>query len=119
MPEPLDHVLLGHAPFRLGRKVHREARRTRARARDDALELALREDVPRIDLLLVVGATLVAEPLKSLPLSLAHDVPQIYVGAAPPVGPLGQHAWDVELIGDCDVCHACMHAAPCRMHAAP
>jgi hypothetical protein len=91
----------------------------RGAARDDALELALREDVPRIDLLLVVGATLVAEPLKSLPLSLAHDVPQIYVGAAPPVGPLGQHAWDVELIGDCDVCHACMHAAPCRMHAAP
>ena len=38
MPEPLDHVLLGHAPLRLGRKVRREARRTRARARDDAFE---------------------------------------------------------------------------------
>lgn len=90
----------------------------RGAARDDALELALREDVPRIDLLLVVGATLVVEPLKSLPLSLPHDVPQIYVGAAPPVGPLGQHAWDVELIGDCDVRHACIHDAPSRMHAA-
>lgn len=78
--------------------------------RGEALELMLREDLPRADLLLVLGASLEVEPLKSVPRSLPHDVPRLYVAASPPApaeadskSDAPEHAWDVELIGDCDV----------------
>ena len=46
-------------------------------ARDETPELRLREDLAAADLLLVLGSALEAEPLRSIPLALPPDVPQV------------------------------------------
>ena len=69
-------------------------------------EAALKVDLQSVDLLLVVGASLAAEPLKSLPAAVHHTVPQILIGPCVPPA-LKDHAFDVELVGNCDT--ICAH----------
>ena len=64
-------------------------------------ESAVRVDLPAADLLLVIGASLAVEPLRSIPSALHPSVPQILVGPCAPAATRG-HAWDVELLGTCD-----------------
>ena len=64
------------------------------------IEAYVRADLLQVDMLVVLGATLAAEPLRSLPASLARDVPQIFIGDTPPAA-LTDHPWGLELIGDC------------------
>ena len=63
-------------------------------------EAALRTDLQRADLLLVLGASLDVEPLRSVAPYLHRTVPQVLIT------PSGEHAfkheWDVELRGQCD-----------------
>ena len=67
--------------------------------RSDDVELALRADLPRCDLLVVIGSELTTDPLHSVPSSVPHDVPQLLIS---PCVPASTHAYDLELIGDCD-----------------
>lgn len=66
-----------------------------------ATEAAVQTDLPQADLLVVLGASLACEPLRSLPNALHASVPQIVIGPCPPPA-LRDHAWDVELLGPCD-----------------
>ena len=64
-------------------------------------EQMLRADLASADLVVVLGATLASEPLKSLPVAVHPSVPQIVIGPAPPPA-LGTHEWDLQLLGPCD-----------------
>jgi len=69
--------------------------------RGDEFEKALQEDVASADLLLVLGSDAAAEPVCSLPYCLPRSVPQVLV--SPCTSELANHAWDLELIGPCDL----------------
>ena len=72
-------------------------------ARDEA-ESAIREDLQSADLLLVVGSTLEAEPLRSIPKALNPNVPQLLISPTQTsTKNHDAHDWDVELIGDVNV----------------
>lgn len=73
-------------------------------------EEALRHDLPRCDLLLVLGSELGVEPLRRLPACLPHTVPQLVVG---PSSPPFQHEWDVHLQGECDLVMAYLADSLC------
>jgi len=64
-----------------------------------AFEQRVREDVQAVDLLLVLGSALNAQPMASIPPSLPRDVPQVLLNGES-LG--GAHAFDAELLGDCD-----------------
>ena len=84
-------------------------------------EAALREDLPAVDLFLVLGSSLAVDPLRHVPASLARSIPQILIS---PAAPAFKHEWDVQLLGECDIvlshiCRALGWGAPLDGHSAP
>ena len=69
-------------------------------------EAALREDLPAVDLFLVLGSSLAVDPLRHVPASLARSIPQMVISPAPPSF---KHEWDMQLVGECDtvLAHLC------------
>jgi hypothetical protein len=72
-------------------------------ARSHEVEARLAKDIQAADLLVVLGADLSADPLRSVPTTLAHSVPRLLISPAAPPPADADAQFDVELIGACDV----------------
>lgn len=56
-------------------------------------------DQYKADLLLVIGTSLKVKPVSELPTFLPRNIPQICISRTP----VNHHAFDIDLLGDCDV----------------
>ncbi|KAB8748952.1 hypothetical protein FH972_026503 [Carpinus fangiana] len=56
-------------------------------------------DRDRVDLVVVIGTSMMVAPVSEIPMALAEEVPHIYISRAP----VKHLEFDITLLGDCDV----------------
>ncbi|KAJ1631225.1 DHS-like NAD/FAD-binding domain-containing protein, partial [Pavlovales sp. CCMP2436] len=65
----------------------------------EGFERHIQRDLPRCDLLVVIGSSMRVRPVAAIPVMIPPDVPQILINRELVLQP---HKFDIELLGDCD-----------------